>query len=279
MRAMQRSTGSATLILASRSARRAQLLRDAGYQFEQVRPPFADPPSPSDGQADSGARLAGELATQKALSALKLKELRDRPGLVVLGADTLCVTHDGRLLGQPIDREEARRMIRGLLGRSHRVLTGIALLRDGELAATITDEAEVRFGRLDDDLLNAYLAGETWRGKAGGYKPEFRIRGPPIGSRASPRVLSDGQRPSTTPIRIRPAILACEAPLTGSETHLRVILIQNSGYNLFERQADGWAVTVHGDATTVVGLPMRRLERLLADLAVLPTASQRLGGP
>ncbi len=218
MPVMRYLTGLATLILASRSARRAQLLRDAGYEFEQVQPPFADPPSPGGGLAVSPAGLTGELAAKKATSALKLKELRDRPGLVVLGADTICVAHDGRLLGQPVDRDEARRMICSFIGRSHHVWTGIALMRNDKPAVTLTDEAEVRFGPLDDDRLDAYLAGEAWRGKAGGY-------------------------------------------------------------NLFERQADGWPITVRGDATTVVGLPMHRMERLLANLAILPTASQRLGGP
>jgi len=100
--------------------------------------------------------------------------------VVVLGADTVVVAADGSLLGQPADREDARRMLGALIGRTHRVVTGVALLRvaaganpgaqpgAGE-AVTFADSARVRIGPVGAESLAAYLAGDDWRGKAGAY--------------------------------------------------------------------------------------------------------------
>jgi septum formation protein len=167
------------LILASRSPRRALLLRDAGYQFTALEPPFADPPQPKNGAgAVEPEALVIELALAKAQSLA--------PGLggtaaVVLGADTVVVATDGTLLGQPADRDDARRMLHMLMGATHRVVTGVALLkRPGAQAPVVfADSTQVRIGPVGDAELSAYLAGGDWRGKAGAYNlGELRGRWP-----------------------------------------------------------------------------------------------------
>lgn len=195
-----------SLILASRSPRRAQLLRDAGYRFTQADPPFDDPPQPAGNTGQTAEVLAGQLAGQKALSL----QGHTPVGSVTLAADTICVSTDDALIGQPRDRDDAERMIRDFMHRTHGVVTGVALLVDGMDTPTIlTDRTNVTLGGVSDVQLADYLESGDWRGKAGGY-------------------------------------------------------------NLFDRQAAGWPLTVEGDDTTVVGLPMRKLVPALSDLGVLP---------
>jgi septum formation protein len=171
------------LILASRSPRRALLLRDAGYTFTQADPPFDDPPQP-DKTADPAA-LAMELALAKARSVADHDRAAQREPTIVLGADTVVVAPDGLLLGQPADRTDAERMLRLLLGRFHEVISAVALVmvstrvqadpgghpraHPGAGARTLVDHARVRFGPISEPALASYLDGGEWRGKAGAY--------------------------------------------------------------------------------------------------------------
>lgn len=154
------------LILASRSPRRVLLLREAGFDFQQADPPFHDPPQPDNHHPFSAAHLACELASQKARSLRGLA-----PGnAVILAADTICVGDDGRLLGQPADRDDARRMLEHFANNTHGVITGIALLAPGmDAPVTFADEARVTLGRLNRVQLDDYLDRGQWQGKAGAY--------------------------------------------------------------------------------------------------------------
>lgn len=172
------------LILASRSPRRAQLMREAGYQFEQAEPAFADPAQPEveEGFADPAGH-AVELAVRKAESLREIladhdASLADGSQVTILiSADTICVGVDGSLIGQPVDAEDARRMIRSFADAVHDVVTGVALLRmRGSSRRTTADDlitfaeiVPVTFGPLDDVALNTYIATNQWKGKAGGY--------------------------------------------------------------------------------------------------------------
>lgn len=160
-----------SLILASQSPRRAQLLAEAGIEFEQYSPPFADPDQPpghlEGGQAEAYAQ---SLALQKARS---LAAVIDRACLI-LAADTICVDDAGFLLGKPRDRHHARAMIGSFVQSDHRVISGVALLRlgvgeVGEGVESFADTASVRFGMITDQQLDSYLAADDWQGKAGGY--------------------------------------------------------------------------------------------------------------
>jgi len=158
------------LILASQSPRRARLLREAGLAFEQRSPPFEDPDQPPDElTGDQAEQYAIALAQRKAAS---LAETIDPPRLI-LAADTICIDDQGRLVGKPIDRDDAERMLRAFVNTTHRVVTGVALLRvsaESEAwACAFADTAMVSFGAINDDALRRYLATDDWRGKAGGY--------------------------------------------------------------------------------------------------------------
>jgi len=112
-----------------------------------------------------------------ALAWLKARAGADRTpgGSVVLGADTICVVDD-RLLGQPADEDEARRMIRAMEDREHDVVTGVAMCstEQGERLIFV-DRARVRVGRIGEDAISAYVASGSWRGKAGAYNLEERM--------------------------------------------------------------------------------------------------------
>lgn len=147
------------------------LLRDAGYRFTQTDPLYADPPQPNNDHPGPPQEHAIELAAAKAHS------LRGQfaPGDMVLAADTICVGVDGKWIGHPADRDDARQMIRSFLNADHDVVTGVALMRGDEPFITFADTAVVRFGPLRDQQIEAYLDTDRWRGKAGGYNLTERL--------------------------------------------------------------------------------------------------------
>jgi septum formation protein len=95
------------------------------------------------------------------------------PAAPVLGADTL-VTLDGDILGKPRDREQAVDYVDRLAGRTHAVVGGIALVRDGELIAEAVEVTEVTFRELAPAEVAAYVALGEWQGRAGGYAIQGR---------------------------------------------------------------------------------------------------------
>ena len=158
-----------TLILASQSPRRAQLLAEAGFEFEQRSPPFMDPDQPPDHLRGHEAEdYAAALAEQKAESLAQLIE----DEALILAADTICVDANDALVGKPRDRAHAGEMIRTFINAEHRVLTGVSLMRVGPGGSTpvsFADVATVTFGTITDEQLDTYLATDDWQGKAGGY--------------------------------------------------------------------------------------------------------------
>jgi septum formation protein len=190
------------------------MLSDAGYVFIHMNPPFDDPAHPENHSSLLPVELAASLAEQKARSLLP-----EAPGhAVILAADTLCLTTDGRILGTPTSLEQARQMIRSFFNADHDIISAVALLPTPPMEGDpviLTDSATVHFGEISDEELEQYLATNHWQGKAGGY-------------------------------------------------------------NLFDRQKHGWPVTVTGDPTTVVGLPLKKTQVALAQLGVHPTSTQPL---
>lgn len=164
-----------SLILASQSPRRAQLLAEAGFVFEQRSPPFEDPDQPSNDLNGYEAKdYACDLAMQKAQSLVDLLATESKAaGAVILAADTICVDDAGALVGKPRNSDHAKAMIQSFIEAEHRVLTGVAMLHVGEDCeqhmVSFADTATVRFGSVTDEQLDAYLATDDWQGKAGGY--------------------------------------------------------------------------------------------------------------
>jgi septum formation protein len=148
------------MTLASASPRRQALLRALWIEFRIV-PSLADEAGPL---PDDGGRRAQALALRKAT------EVATRVGEgLVLGADTI-VECDGRLLGKPRDRDEARRFLRQLSGRSHLVVTALALVEAGG-GRTVTGQevTEVCVQPLMAEEIDAYVGTDEPLDKAGGY--------------------------------------------------------------------------------------------------------------
>ncbi len=167
------------LILASRSPRRAELLRDAGFSFEVRTPPFDDPPQPDTPEDGDTPALAVRLATAKAQSLAKSLEKpgeSQTPRAVILAADTLCIDAHGRPLGKPQTRDQLLNMLRGFVDRTHRVTTGVCLLAwPDQIQSAFADTAHVHWGPVHEEDLQAYADTDAWAGKAGGYNFHDRV--------------------------------------------------------------------------------------------------------
>ncbi|MBI1778955.1 MAG: septum formation protein Maf [Proteobacteria bacterium] len=157
---MPHSPPRATLVLASASPRRLELLSQIG-----CRPDVVDPAN-----VDETPRR-GELPRQ---AALRLAEAKARsvaarhPGAYVIGADTV-VALGRRLLPKAESETAARQCLERLSGRRHRVLGGLAVAApDGRLRLRLVTTV-VGFKRLEQEELLHYLGSEEWHGKAGGY--------------------------------------------------------------------------------------------------------------
>lgn len=146
------------LILGSGSPRRKELLAQLGIVPDAILPPDIDEePKRSELPLPYCARLARE----KALA------VEAGPDDIVLCADTT-VALGRRILGKPRDAGEAAAFLSALGGRRHQVITAVAVRRGAQIW-TRESVSAVRMKRLSDVELNAYLAGDEWRGKAGGY--------------------------------------------------------------------------------------------------------------
>lgn len=150
------------LILASSSPRRAALLQQIGLRFEVIVSNCLE----SDVPFDDPAAAAVTLALRKANTVAR--GIRDS-GRIVLGADTIVVV-DGLTLGKPSDEDDAIAMLKMLTGRTHRVITGIALIETGTLrSATFHEETLVCMRACDDDEIRRYVATGEPLDKAGSY--------------------------------------------------------------------------------------------------------------
>ena len=148
------------LILASSSPRRARILQSLGLKFE-VRPADVDE-TVLPGEAPRAA--VRRLARWKAL-------VPDRgPTDCVIAADTVVVL-GARILGKPRNRAEAMSMLADLSGRTHTVVTGVAILSAGK-TATVVDLTHVRFRRMDEAEIERYVRTGEPMDKAGAYHVE-----------------------------------------------------------------------------------------------------------
>jgi septum formation protein len=152
------------LILASSSPRRRELLTQAGFTFEVHPAHIPEDPLPNEDPIAYVVRLSR--AKAEAVFE-KISSQESAPPHVVLGADTT-VTLDNHILGKPADAADAARMLRLLSGRTHRVITGVALAsaQRTEVAAEVTG---VRFLTLSDEEIAAYIATGEPMDKAGAY--------------------------------------------------------------------------------------------------------------
>ncbi|MBO8416171.1 MAG: septum formation inhibitor Maf [Proteobacteria bacterium] len=146
------------LILASGSPRRRDILKNMGLSFV-VEPADIDE---SVLEGESPEAYVSRMARSKAEHCAKL-----HPDAVVLGADTVVVL-GSTIFGKPKDRADAAAMIGALSGRTHVVLTAVAVCAKGELKQ-ILERTEVTFARLDPELIETYVASGESDDKSGSY--------------------------------------------------------------------------------------------------------------
>jgi septum formation protein len=147
------------LILASRSPRREQILRMLGVEFsirvpeyEEINPPGMDP-----------KQVPEHLARGKASSMPGLG-----PDTLILASDTLVLLGD-RIMGKPEGFEGALEMLTALNGRTHQVVTGVALAREGRILESGASLTDVTFAKLSPEALRDYASSEEPMDKAGAY--------------------------------------------------------------------------------------------------------------
>ena len=154
------ASGDPEFILASASPRRRELLARLGLEPARIVAPAIDEtPLPGELPRAHAIRLAGEKA--RAAAALA-------PGAFILAGDTV-VGVGRRILPKAEDEATARTCLALISGRRHRVFSAVALAApDGTIREALSETA-LRFKRLSDREIDAYIAGGEWRGKAGGY--------------------------------------------------------------------------------------------------------------
>lgn len=164
-------TADQKIYLASKSPRRRELLRQIGVEFELLMlrdstsrgPEVSEIAHEGELPEDYVARVTREKA-QCARQTMLWRKLPIRP---VLAADTT-VTLDGRILGKPTGTADAMAMLKSLSGRTHQVLTSVAVLHHDEIWQT-TQRSDVAFMPLTDDVIHAYCSLQEPYDKAGGY--------------------------------------------------------------------------------------------------------------
>lgn len=168
---MNITSGFQRIYLASRSPRRRELLTQIGVHFDTLifrTGSRADPETdetPLPGEAADAYVL--RLARAKAEHGQRLIGWRKLVPQPVLAADTT-LDLDGQIIGKPVDAADALAILRRLSGRSHRVLTGVAVYYEGCLETALS-VSEVRFRALDDAEIRRYVASGEPMDKAGAY--------------------------------------------------------------------------------------------------------------
>jgi septum formation protein len=153
------------LVLASASPRRSEILRAVGWPFETAPADIDETQLDGEAPDDFVRRLARRKA--EAIASTRLFGL-------VLGADTTVLV-DGQILGKPRDEDDARRMLRLLSGRTHEVLTGVALIRaESGRAAVGVERTRVRFAEMNEAEIAWHVETGDVLDKAGAYAVQGR---------------------------------------------------------------------------------------------------------
>lgn len=161
------------IVLASQSAARRAMLTAAGVAHEAV-PAHVDETEVTAGLVAAGAspeHVADALAELKAV-----KISRGRPGVVVLGADSVVVTNDGSLLDKAADRAGAIAQLQRLSGTTHRLVSAAVIARDDAVLWRANNTVRLTMRRLSDDFIADYLdaEGDDLLGCVGCYRIEGR---------------------------------------------------------------------------------------------------------
>lgn len=151
------------LYLASQSPRRRELLQQIGVNHAVIRATIPEQPAPNESALDYVQRLARE----KAAAGFAELQRQKLPVAPVLGADTLGLI-DGEILEKPRDKAHAHTILRQLSGRTHDVITAVALHNQSRQSQRLT-VTHVTFRELSDEEIAAYWETGEPQDKAGGY--------------------------------------------------------------------------------------------------------------
>ena len=164
------------IYLASRSPRRRELLTQIGVRYHLLlfreRPEAGAEVNEDPLPGEAADAYVERVARAKAQAGWKRMLQRNLPHAPVLAADTTVVV-DGAIFGKPLDRRDAERMLAALSGRSHEVLTAVAL-QAGESLESALSRSEVRFKALSPEEIRDYVASGEADDKAGGYAIQGR---------------------------------------------------------------------------------------------------------
>jgi septum formation protein len=152
-----------TLILASASPRRRELLTQAGYHFQVEASSVEESRRPG----EDAIRFATRLAREKAEEVFS-RHPSPAEAVTVLGADTVVVC-DGEVMGKPVDASDAARMLLLLSGRTHQVVTGVAVVWASGSAEVAAELTQVTMRTLSPQEVSDYVAGGEPMDKAGAY--------------------------------------------------------------------------------------------------------------
>lgn len=154
--------GYLSIVLASASERRRELLAQWGYEFRIFQSEVDEL------EYDAGKYSPVEYA--KVLAVAKARDVADKfADCVVIGADTV-VDLDGQIIGKPADAVEAEQMVRELFSRSHKVITGVAVVRSCDGLEIIDSDTTVIYPKvMSEEQIASHIRGGTWRGKSGAY--------------------------------------------------------------------------------------------------------------
>lgn len=156
----RRMVSEPNIVLASESLRRREIIQALDSAVEIVPSRIDERPASPDEQAED---YVVSIATDKARAVAANGHLR----ALVIGADTSVVL-EGKILGKPVDDAEAQAMLTALRGRSHRVVTGVTVSREGAGASSVTS-SEVAMREYSEDEMEAYIESGEPFDKAGGY--------------------------------------------------------------------------------------------------------------
>ncbi len=152
------------IILASTSPRRQDIMRNLNIPFSVMSPPYEE--SMIEGMSPED--LTELHAMKKVESIIRLSLKMSMPW--ILGADTL-ICCNNEIFGKPVDRDDAKRMMKAFSGKIHQVITAIALFNSTtQYISTKISRNHVAFMELDEAQINNYLDTGEWQGVAGGYR-------------------------------------------------------------------------------------------------------------
>jgi septum formation protein len=154
------ATNHGTIVLASASPRRTELMALAGIEFTVAPADICEDVLPGEAPADHVIRLSREKADAVAAKV---------DGSFFIGADTIVVL-EGAILGKPVDAADAARMLAGLSGRDHEVITGFTVFdKASSIHISRSVCTEVTFKKLEEKEIAAYIATGCPMDKAGAY--------------------------------------------------------------------------------------------------------------